>query len=57
MRKSERIRLLELQMVRIEMHLELLRATLDALLEGSGIVSQSDLDSGKWYQRKPSQDY
>lgn len=55
MRKSERLRLLELQVVRMEMHLELMSLTLENLLESQGMDSHS-LDSGKWYQEKTDSD-
>lgn len=55
MRKSERLRLLELQVVRMEMHLELMSLTLENLLESQG-MEQHNLDSGKWYQAKMDSD-
>ena len=55
MRKSERLRLLELQLVRMEMHLELMSLTLENLLESQGMETHS-LDSGKWYQAKIDSD-
>lgn len=52
MRKSERIRQLELQSVRMEMELEMLKSLLSALLEAGGLPSP-DMESGKWYRRRP----
>jgi hypothetical protein len=51
MRKSERLRLLEMQMVRMEFQVELLLESISSLLEKNK-VSPPDLDSGKWYQNK-----
>ena len=48
MRKSERIRQLELTLVGMQYEIEMLKTTLDLLLEGNFLRSQ-DLDSGKWY--------
>jgi hypothetical protein len=50
MRKSERIRLLELQMVRFEMELELTKSLIAALLDIDNLPG-SNLESGKWYKR------
>lgn len=50
MRKSERIRLLELQMVRLEMQLEIVTNALTGLIETSNNHAQ-DLDAQKWYTR------
>jgi hypothetical protein len=58
MRKAERLRQLEMQVLRMEMHLELMANALGNLID-----SETDrlnnhaplLDSGKWYQ-KPSKD-
>lgn len=52
MRKSERIRLLELQLVRLEMELELIQATLHNFLELQNLKA-AELDAGKWYHRRP----
>lgn len=51
MRKSERIRQLELQMVAMEYELKYIKEVINILLETSG-VKMSDLDSGKWYNSK-----
>jgi hypothetical protein len=49
MRKSERIRQLELQVVRLELNIEIINSALQILLdkEGSGI----NLEAGKWYTK------
>jgi hypothetical protein len=52
MRKSERLRLLEMQVVRLEMLVELYTQTLTNLLESQGMQSPNQLDAGKWYQAK-----
>jgi hypothetical protein len=52
MRKSERLRLLEMQVVRLEMMVELYTQTLSNLLESQGLQSPSQLDAGKWYKAK-----
>jgi hypothetical protein len=53
MRKSERIRLLELQMVRLQMEVEILQSIMSNVF-GSNVDASlpTDLDSGKWYNRK-----
>jgi hypothetical protein len=53
MRKSERIRDLELQMVRLQMEIEILQAIVGNIFSSSEDVNErTDLDSGKWYNRK-----
>jgi hypothetical protein len=52
MRKSERLRLLEMQVVRLEMMVELYSQTLINLLESQGLQSPTQLDAGKWYKAK-----
>lgn len=54
MRKSERIRILELELVRQQYELEYLKATVHAMLESRGMDLPS-LDAGKWYNRKPKE--
>jgi hypothetical protein len=51
MRKSERLRLLEMQMVRMEMLVELYSQTLNNLLESQDMITP-DVESGKWYSKK-----
>ena len=52
MRKSERLRLLEMQVVRLEMMVELYSQSITNLLESQGIQSPTQLDAGKWYKAK-----
>ena len=52
MRKSERLRLLEMQVVRLEMMVELYSQSLTNLLESQGLKGPTDLDAGKWYKAK-----
>ena len=52
MRKSERLRLLEMQVVRLEMMVELYTQSLTNLLESQGLQSPTQLDAGKWYKAK-----
>ena len=54
MRKSERLRQLELTVVRLEMTIELMALTISNLLESQGLapMERTDtLESGKWYKR------
>lgn len=50
MRKSERLRQLELEFVKMRFELDLLSDIVTNIIE-SGVAS--DIDSGKWYVRKP----
>jgi hypothetical protein len=52
MRKSERLRLLEMQVVRLEMMVELYSQSITNLLESQGLQSPTQLDAGKWYKAK-----
>ena len=52
MRKSERLRLLEMQVVRLEMMVELYSQSLTNLLESQGMHTPNQLDAGKWYKSK-----
>lgn len=52
MRKSERLRLLEMQVVRLEMMVELYSQSLTNLLESQGMHTPNQLDAGKWYKAK-----
>ena len=52
MRKSERLRMLELHMVRLEMMVELYSQSLTNLLESQGMHTPTQLDAGKWYKAK-----
>lgn len=50
MRKSERLRQLELTVQRLEMNLDLMAMALTNLLESQEMSVPQDLDSGKWYK-------
>ena len=52
MRKSERLRLLEMQVVRLEMMVELYSQSFTNLLQSQGLQSPTQLDAGKWYKAK-----
>jgi hypothetical protein len=54
-RKSERIRILELELIRQQYEIEYLKITINALMDSKGLPF-TDLDSGKWYDKKPSKD-
>jgi hypothetical protein len=51
MRKSERLRLLEMQVLKLEFQVDLMDQYLSAIIENMG-APKPDLDAGKWYQRK-----
>ena len=51
MRKSERIRQLEMTVMAQQFDIEVLRATLEYILESSQ-TEMPKLDSGKWYNKK-----
>jgi hypothetical protein len=51
MRKSERLRILELELVRMQFHLEVVTSALEQLMQQNQ-MSIPDLDSGKWYDKK-----
>jgi hypothetical protein len=51
MRKSERIRLLEMQLLRLEFQMESLNGIIQVLLDMNNLA-KPELDAGKWYQRK-----
>lgn len=55
MRKSDRIRLLELEVVRLNFELEYVKAILNAALEAD-LAKPADLESGKWYTKKTKND-
>lgn len=57
MRKSERLRQLEMAVIRMEMHIELLALTISNLMESQNMdqIDKTDLlDNGKWY-KKPTE--
>lgn len=51
MRKSERLRLVELEMVRMQFQIEYLNTAVKLLLEDNK-VKGPELDAGKWYEKK-----
>ena len=51
MRKSERIRLLEMEMLRMQFQIEYVSRAIDILLQESKLKGP-DLDAGKWYKAK-----
>ena len=52
MRKSERLRILEMQVVRLEMLVELYTQSLNNLFESQGMIGPTEMDAGKWYRAK-----
>ena len=50
MRKSERLRQVELELVRLNFELEFVKAILANLAETAG-TSVPDMDAGKWYNK------
>lgn len=54
MRKSDRIRMLELEVLRQQYELEYLKITFQALIESKGLTIP-EMDAGKWYNRKPKE--
>ena len=53
MRKSERIRILELEVLRLSLELQFTQEILKAFMESNG--TNIDMDAGKWY-KKPGND-
>jgi hypothetical protein len=51
MRKTERMRMIELQLLSLEYELEILRAAVEAILQSNG-VTPPEIDAGKWYKSK-----
>lgn len=51
MRKSERLRLLEMELIRTQFELEALKATIQFLLDSVNLNAPT-LDAGKWYTEK-----
>jgi hypothetical protein len=56
MRKSERIRQLELQLLGLQFQVDLMDQYLATIIE-SLTSTKPDLDAGKWYIRKPDNNY
>ena len=50
MRKSERLRQLELSVARLEVSIDLMASAINSLLESQIKTNESNLDSGKWYK-------
>jgi hypothetical protein len=55
MRKSERMRLLEMEMLRMQFQIEYLNTAVTLLLEENK-VKGPDIDAGKWYTAKLNKD-
>ena len=55
MRKSDRIRLLEMEMLRMQFQIEYLSTAVTLLLEENK-VKGPDMDAGKWYTAKLNKD-
>jgi hypothetical protein len=55
MRKSERIRLLEMEMIRMQFQIEYLNTAITLLLQENKIAGP-DIDAGKWYSSKLNKD-
>ena len=55
MRKSERIRLLEMEMLRMQFQIEYVSRAVDILL-GESKVKGPEMDAGKWYKTKLDKD-
>lgn len=53
MRKSERLRIAELEIVRLSYEIEYTKAMLSALIEVGG-MKVPEMDAGKWYSKKPN---
>ncbi len=51
MRKSERIRLLEMELLRTQFEIEILRASVGLLLDKDSLKAPT-MDAGKWYEKK-----
>lgn len=55
MRKSERLRILELQVARMEIVIDMLQAAVAGSLDSNGL-NINDLESGKWYNARLNKD-
>lgn len=51
MRKSDRIRLLEMEIIRLQFQIEYLNTAVNLLLQESS-VKAPEMDAGKWYKSK-----
>ena len=54
MRKSERIRILELELIRQQYEIEYLKITLQAVMD-SNSLKLPNLEAGKWYNKNQSE--
>lgn len=54
-RKSERIRLLEMEMLRMQFQIEYVSKAIDILLQENKVAGP-ELDAGKWYKTKIDKD-
>ncbi|MGV2433163.1 MAG UNVERIFIED_CONTAM: hypothetical protein LVQ98_07890 [Rickettsiaceae bacterium] len=55
MRKSERIRLLEMEMLRMQFQIEYLNTAVKLLLDENKVAGP-EMDAGKWYNSKLNKD-
>jgi hypothetical protein len=53
LRKSERLRIAEMEILRLSLELEYIKAMIAALVD-SDVSKVADLDAGKWYAKKPN---
>ena len=51
MRKSERLRLLEIEVIKMQYQLEILTSAVSQMLESNQSLIP-DMESGKWYEKK-----
>jgi len=51
MRKSERLRMLEVEVIKMQYQLEILTAALSQIMASNQSLIP-DMDSGKWYEKK-----
>jgi hypothetical protein len=56
MRKSERLRLAEMQIVRLEMQIDILSGAINSLMDSintpAPVVASPNLEAQKWYTRE-----
>jgi hypothetical protein len=56
LRKSDRIRVLEMEVLRQQFELEYLKITLEAILESNKLNIPASMDAGKWYSPNKKKD-
>jgi hypothetical protein len=56
LRKSDRIRILELEVLRQQYELEYLKITMEAILEANKLNIPTSMDAGKWYSPSKKKD-